>query len=94
MVHRGLTFERAEASVEQVKELLGYCPCSIAEEFEDRYQVYLEDAEERRVGEDELMCKEECISRVWVAELNAAVRVYAPAPDQPRPRAPVCIELD
>ncbi|USW58125.1 hypothetical protein Slin15195_G114440 [Septoria linicola] len=94
LVHRGRAFKYAEATPEEIDDILSYCPCDQAEEFERMWQVYVDMVKEEQTSIEEVLSKEECLSKVWYQELNQAVKLFCPAPGQLRPGAPECIELD
>ncbi|KAF2206541.1 hypothetical protein CERZMDRAFT_103207 [Cercospora zeae-maydis SCOH1-5] len=92
-VERDRIFAYGEASEHDVNDVLRCCPCDQTEEFEAMYRVYVE-SQGTELRDDRVLRKGECLSKVWYAELNHAVRLYCPARGQPRPDAPECIELD
>ncbi|PPJ52269.1 hypothetical protein CBER1_10266 [Cercospora berteroae] len=92
-VGRDCVFAYGEASDRDVNDVLRCCPCDQAEAFEEMYQLYLE-SQLPAMSDESLLSKAECIAKVWYEELNQAVRLYCPAPGQPSPDAPECIELD
>ncbi|CAK1356403.1 unnamed protein product [Cercospora beticola] len=92
-VERNRVFAYGEASDRDVNDVLRCCPCDQAEALEEMYQLYLE-SQLTAMSDESLLSKAECIAKVWYEELNQAVRLYCPAPGQPSPDAPECIELD